>query len=480
MRKLLALLAVTLSCVAVGVQAKELHVNASTGNDSVTYEGNSAATPWRTLGRAVWGSTSIGSPNSGQAARAGDVVLVAAGTYGTSAATNSRLNPIYNPVNSGTANAPITIRAQGDVRLTASAGRQPIIGALNRSYVVWDGFIVNEASVPTTADTGPVTVWDSHHITIRNAQITGRVINWNDNHVGIRVERANNITLANNRISGFTDTGMNAACIMTYDVANSIFEHNECSDAVTGIFIKGDHPGDNLPQHGIVVRNNLIRNVTTAIQFGGIGSATNLSTSYVYRNLVVDASLGGVTFIGYDDVSPAKVTVANNTFHRVGSSSNNEAGAILLRPGYGGYRDLVFRNNLVTSSASGVAAWDTAFNSNSSATAFSHNNYYGNGAMAYIAYRSYALNNWQSSFGKDGNGSGTANPQYVSSSDFRLVSGSPIRTSGVDILDLNGNGSNTDSIAIGAYAVGNEVIGPVSGQAAVAAPSPPTNVEIVR
>lgn len=479
MRKLSALFAVAIGCIAANVQAKELYVNASTGNDSVTYAGNSAATPWRTLGRAVWGSTSIGSPNSAEAARAGDVVSVAAGTYGTSAATNSRVTPIYNPVNSGTSSAPITIRAVGDVYLTASAGAQPIIGTLSRSYIVWDGFILNEANIPTTADTGPVVVWESHHVTVKNARITGRVINWNDNHVGVRVERANNITVANNRISGFTDAGMNAACVMTYDVANSVFENNECSNSITGIFIKGDHPGDNLPQHGIVIRNNIIRDTTTAIQFGGIGSSTSLSPSYVYRNLIIDASLGGIAFIGYDSVSPAKVTVANNTFHRIGASSNSEAGAILLRPGYNGYRELVFRNNLVTSSASGVAAWDTAFNANTTATAFSHNNYYGNGAAAYIAYRNYALNTWQSTFAKDTNGSRADNPQYVSSSDFRLASTSPIRNSGVDILDLNGNGSNTDSIAIGAYATGNEVIGPAAAQATVAAPSPPTNVEII-
>lgn len=480
MRNYLTLFAVAIGMIALNVQAKELYVNGATGNDSVSYASNSASTPWRTLGRAVWGSASRTSTNSSEAARAGDVVNVAAGTYGTSATTNSRMTPIYNPANSGTANAPITIRANGDVYLTASAGAQPIIGTLNRSHIVWDGFILNEASIPTTPDTGPVVVWDSQHVTIKNARITGRVIGWNDNHVGIRLERASNITIANNVISGFTDTGMNAACIMTYDVANSIFEHNECFNAVTGIFIKGDHPGDNLPQHGIVIRNNYIRNVSNGIQFGGIGSASNLSMSYVYRNLLVDVTFGGVIFIGYDSVSPAKVMVVNNTFHRVGLSSGNEGAGILLRPNYGGYRELTFRNNLVTNSAAGVTAWDTAFNANTSATTFSHNNYYSNNAGAYIAYRTYSLSSWQSNFGKDTVGTIAVNPQYVSSTDFRLASGSPIRNSGVDVLDLNGNGSTSDTIPIGAYVTGNEVIGPTSSASAFVAPSPPTNIEVVR
>lgn len=481
MRRYSVLVAAMLGCLAANLQAKDLYVNAATGNDSVSYANNSAATPWRSLGRAVWGNSSRTAQNSSEAARAGDVVLVAAGTYSTNATTNTRHTPIYNPVNSGTASAPIVIRAQGSVALTATAGAQPIIGTQGRSYIEWDGFTLDEANIPTTADTGPLTVWDSHHVTIKNMNITGRDKNWNDNHVGIRVEQANNITIANNRISGFNDSGMNSACIMTYDVWHSFFEHNECWDSVSGIFIKGDHPGDSNPQHDVVLRFNYIHDVQNAIQFGGVGSTTTSSiaplTSYVYQNLIVNASLGGVIFIGYDNVTPAKVTVANNTFHQIGTASNNEAGGILLRPGYAGYRELVFRNNLVTSSAAGVAAWETAFNANSSATTFSHNNYYGNGASAYIAYRSYTLSSWQTTFGKDA-GTAGVNPLYVGASDFRLASSSPIRTAGLDVLDLDSDGSRTDAIAVGAYITGDEVMGPVVGLS-TAAPNPPTNVEVV-
>jgi len=481
MRNYSVLFAVAIGIIAFNVQAKELYVNASTGNDSISYANNNAATPWRTLGRAVWGSTSRTSPNGAEAARAGDIVSIAAGTYSTNAVTNRRYDPIYNPVNSGSAGASIIFRAVGDVYLTASAGAQPILGAYQKSYIVWDGFILNEANIPTTADTGPVTVWHSQHVTIQNARIIGRVVNWGDNHVGIRVEVASNITLANNVISGFTEGfGMNEACIMTYDTAHSVFEHNECFNATTGIFIKGDHADDSVPQNGITLRNNYIHNVSNAIQFGGIGSAANLSMSYVYRNLIVDATFGGVVFIGYDSVSPAKVIVANNTFHRVGLSGGNEGAAILLRPGYSGYRDLTFRNNLVTDSSAGVAAWDTAFNANTSATTFLHNNYYSNTTTAYIAYRAYSLSGWQNTFNKDTVGTSQLDPQYISSTDFRLASGSPLRTMGIDILDLNGNGSTSDTIPIGAYVTGNEVIGPTSTANISVAPSPPTDIEIIR
>ena len=53
-------------------QAKDLYVNGTSGNDGVSYATNSASTPWRSLGRAVWGNASISSPSSSEAARAGD------------------------------------------------------------------------------------------------------------------------------------------------------------------------------------------------------------------------------------------------------------------------------------------------------------------------------------------------------------------------------------------------------------------------
>lgn len=464
------------------VYAKDLYVNAATGNDSTSYANNSIATPWRSLGRAVWGSTSIAAPNTSEAARAGDTVIVAAGTYGTSATTNSRFTPIYNPANSGNSSAPITFRADGDVYLTASAGAQPIIGTYQKSHIIWDGFILNEVNIPTTADTGPLVVWNSDNVTIQNAHIIGRVVNWGDNHNGMRIEYAHDIVIRNNQIEGFhdSDNGMNATCLMTYDTYHLLLEHNECSDSTTGFFIKGFH--GTVPQQDVVMRFNYIHNTGNAIQFGIVGGnnpdGSQASMSYVYQNLITDASLGGIVFIGYNNTTPARITVANNTLNRIGTASNTEAGGILFRPDYLGYRELVFRNNLITNGAAGVNSWNVAFNSNPSATTFSHNNYYGNGASAYIAYRNYNLSGWQSTYTKDTTGTTTLDPQYLSSTDYRLASTSPVRNSGLDILDLNGNGSTSDSVAIGAYVTGDEVMGITSGTL-VAAPNPPTNLQVL-
>lgn len=472
-------------CVfSAATQAKNLYVATSNCSDATSYSANTENLPWCTLGRAVWGSTNMNTPDATQAAQAGDTVLVAAGIYTTSASTDSRYIPIYNPVNSGAPGLPITIRAQRDAYLRASVGQQPIIGTLSRSYVVWDGFVLNETYIRPHADTGPLVVWDSHHVAIQNMHITGAPPGYADNHNGIRVEASYDITISNNRIQNYNDAqaGMNDACFTAYDSYNVVIEHNECSEAITGFFIKGDHPDDNLPLQAFTLRYNYLHDVQNAIQFGGnTGDSVCSNASQVYQNLIVNTSLGGVIFIGYNDVTPACVTVANNTFIDIGEpANNNEAGGILLRPGYTGYRGLKFHNNLITDSASGVASWSTQFNATTAATTFSHNNYYNNYAVAFIAYTARTLTEWRTTYGKDITGTTVLNPQYRGANDYRLTNTSPLLNAGLDVLDLDNDGNNNDAITMGAYITGNEIIGITSNLPAPypAPPMPPSNFTI--
>ena len=108
----------------LGTEAATLYVNGTTGNDATPYVTNSEANPWRTIGRAAWGSTNPNVPNAAEAAQTGDTVLVAAGTYST-AGTDSRFGVAYNPANSGTSGSPITFQAQGLVVLTLNHSRGP-------------------------------------------------------------------------------------------------------------------------------------------------------------------------------------------------------------------------------------------------------------------------------------------------------------------------------------------------------------------
>lgn len=471
MKRLFQLLAVGLTLLGATAHAKTLYVNGSTGSDSVSYAANSASQPWRSIGRAVWGSVSYGSQNAAEAARAGDTVTVAAGTYETNASTNRRYDPIYNPVNSGTSGAPITIKAAtpGSVNLrsTQSSTPQPIIGSYNRSWIVWDGFVIDERYVPTSADTGPVVVWESQNVTVQNLTIRGFSRGWADNHNGIRLEHVNNIIVRGNTISGYNEgpAGMNASGITMYYTQAATIENNEISDTNTGIFVKGVIAGP------ITIRKNIVRRTGNGILFGGIGTSSASNGARAYNNIVYDC-FSCITFIGYDNVSPANVIVANNTVFNATTTWGADGGAILYRGNYSGYRNIRVANNIFATSRAGAVAWENSV----SQVTMSNNAYHQNTSVGEIGGQRYStVQQWASGTGKDANGSVQVDPRFVdfAGRNVKLQTGSPLIGAGVDILDLNGNGSTTDRVNIGAYAVGNEVIGPGGSTPDAPQPNPP-------
>ena len=121
---------------AAATDAKTLYVNASTGNDGTSYAANSESAPWRSIARAAWGGTSRNSPNSGEAARAGDTVIVAAGVYATNESGSSRNVPVLNPANSGTSGNPIVFQAapgaRVEIRSAGYADRRSVRTAATR------------------------------------------------------------------------------------------------------------------------------------------------------------------------------------------------------------------------------------------------------------------------------------------------------------------------------------------------------------
>ena len=164
-----------------------LYVNSATGDDSRTkVEAANSATPWETIYRAAKGCPPGGSPTSLQAASAGDIVMVAAGTYNIDASGN-RFIPAYNPVNSGSSGSPITFRgytsealsegsSASSVRLTQTPGDLgPLIGASGVDYIVWEGFYINEEDAHNRPDTALITVHDTVGTVIQHNEVHGMI-----------------------------------------------------------------------------------------------------------------------------------------------------------------------------------------------------------------------------------------------------------------------------------------------------------------
>lgn len=450
--------------------AKVLYVDQNTGNDATTYESNSATSPWRTIGRAAWGSTTRSSPNASQAARAGDTVIVRSGTYST-AGSGLRYDPAYNPANSGTAAQPIVFQAEGTVTLTLSSSRGPVIGSHQRNYITWKGFTINEANAPSTPDTGMVVLWASTGSGIEDCFLDGNGDpGYGDNHPGIRAEGSSYLRIRNNRLSNFRTSVVNpsnGAAIQFYTTGNVLIENNEISDSGSGIFLKAT-----LAQTGrFDIRNNLIRNTWMGI---AVHRSPNTESAPVriHQNIIAGAEYGVVIWMFDVATGPHNVKIVNNTIYgaRTGLYMNGEviAGA-----------NHVFWNNIVSNSV------DYAINWNASAATLSsdrldaqHNLYYGYGRFAIVWDQNHTLQSWQSGFAQDSTApaSRSADPLFVNATqqDFRLQASSPARVLGIDLFDLNGNGSTTDTVPAGAYVRGNEVIGRITQ--AVPAPNAPANV----
>lgn len=456
--------------------AADLYVNNghASCSDATTRASNSQSSPWCTIGRAAWGSTNRSSPNAAQAAQAGDVVYVMAGTYTTSG-TGDRTTPAYNPANSGTPSAPIVFEAVGVV-LLRQTGSGPVVGANGnygtRNYITWRGFTINEINAMSTSDTGPVVLWSTTGSRVENFVIDGfdNGVNGN-NHNGIRLENVTDVVIRNNRIFNVLNYGsrqMNGAGIMAYFSNGAIIEHNEIFNCGSGIFIKG---GNNA---NFTVRYNEVYETAHGVL---IQYTATSGLHRIYQN-VLRANDQGIAV----RLNAHNVSVVNNTV------INNAAGIHIIHwqeP----ISNIVVQNNIVRQN-SGEVINGGEFN-NVAQVSLDRNNYHGSlrWSIAGVAYSS--LSGWRSALGGcPGAGNDcsavTTDPMFVdlSAGNFRLQSGSPALTIGIDILDLNGNGNTTDVIPAGAYITGVEVIGRFSGAAPPpppsGPPSPPTGVRIVQ
>lgn len=463
MKRLLAfcLLATMLISVA---DAKTLYVDGATGNDATTYEANSATSPWRTIGRAAWGSTSYTSPNAAQAAKPGDLVLIAEGIYWeTGDPRGGRFTVSLNPANNGTAANPITFRGVGDVFVRMQQGfRGGMIGCAGRSHIIWDNFQIDDYYGGSTADTGPVVFsGNARHCQLINSTVKGHPGSYyhgyptfGGNYRGISIEPADFIVIRNNVIHDFRG-GQNEAGIMLYDSNDNLIENNLFYNNGIAVFVKGLHPG--FTQARNVIRRNVVRNNN-----GGI-RGLDFHDGLVYQNLIYNNSGVGL-WIGFGTAS--RSVWANNTLHNNGHPIVAQGTELV------GIRVL---GNIVASSPSAYYNW-TVDSPSQQDVFYDRNVFYDNQRHWHSeSGRTIAFNEWQTTFRMDVNGV-LSNPMFVNpdAGDFRLQSGSPVQSIAIDVLDLNRNGSTTDLIPAGAYVTGEELIGPQIG----AIPSPPSEVVV--
>lgn len=469
-----------LSFMASNAEAKTLYVNVATGNDSRTYAGNTPDTPWKSIARAAWGSTSYAAPNASEAAQAGDTVLISEGVYWESGdPSGNRWSVALLPANSGTVGNPITFRGIGLVYIRLNSGiRGPMIGCASaRNYIVWDHFQIDDYYGGSAEDTGPVVFVGSHHCQLLNSDVQGHsgsyfhgYPTYSDNYNAVRYEFADFTVIRNNRIhrvwgrnsvSGMG--GQNDAAIMTYDSNDGLIENNEIYDTGQGIIIKGTNAGSTQARN--VIRYNYVHDNV----MGGI-RALGAQDTLIYQNVVTRTTAGQGLWAGFFD--SARSRFVNNTVYGNANGAITQGTELI---------DVHFKNNIfVGSSTCAVCSYNVASPSLQQLT-FTRNLYFNNN-QTFLWNMDGALNNisfsaWQSTYGFDVDGVDGVDPLFVNQNadNFRLQTGSAAQALGRDVLDLNHNADFTDVIPVGAYITGAETIGLLSD---VVAPRAPTGLAI--
>jgi parallel beta-helix repeat protein len=476
------LLAAAVILAPAPADAKTLYVDSVNGNDATSYDDNSQGSPWRSIGRAAWGSTSRTSPNAGEAARAGDVVRIAAGLYAT-VGTDYRFGPAYNPANSGTPGNPIRFEAVGTVNLTFSSGRGPMIGADGKNYIEWSGFTISEATAPTLSDTGPVVFAVATGGSIENCVLNGNP-NWTqrvgDNYDGIRLNGSAGQRIVNNRIAGFGgQTGEeNHAGIKTYFARNITIENNEIDNNGAGIYMKGNDPSNPVVT-SFNIRFNQFTNNAEGIRILLIPS-TPSQPNLIHQNIFRNNRIGlNIQVFDRGATDPRHAKILNNTF------VDNTWG--LYVGGSGGLVEAsghMFWNNIVVGGDRGIFSYhDVGTFMSDARIDMEHNLYFGSGAPAEVGNTSYSLASWKSASAQESTNPASiqADPMFVNAAgrDYRLRAGSP--AAGLGRASNGIGGGNGVTIPAGAYITGNETIGR-SGSASVApgAPGAPGNFRIIR
>ena len=443
-----------------------LTINQATGNDNNTRAQVRAGAAWATIGRAAWGSTNRAAPEPTEAADAGDVVSVAAGTYESTVNLGSRSAVLYTPVNQGQSGIPIRFVANGTVTLVARTLNAPIIGSDSQDYIEWyadvtqghkwsilNGWVWQGQSAPGTvniaSDTGSVVLWGANYCLIEGVTVDGGGAPFSSNYNGVRLESCIGCTVRNNTVHNFKyPTDANSSGVTIYGGWDNVIEHNYLYDVNTGVMLKDT--GTTIYPMVNTIRWNRINN------YHMNGFAVSLfpqeSTNRFYGNLVTNGTDTNSNCI-LQAGNETKDWFYNNTFYNCYTA---------IGPGLGvGAR---MWNNIFHTLAGNVFFTDGGAGQSVSNTSYQHNVYYNytsdffNCALSSPVHQTFA--EWKTNFsGQDATSpiSTTSDPVFVTiGTDFHLnQSTSPCLTLGRD-PDTNA------VVPAGCYITGSEVIGVVT------------------
>jgi parallel beta-helix repeat protein len=220
----------------------------------------------------------------------GDTLTFLPGTYELRT-SNATVFGYIRPARSGTADKPITLRAQpgGRVVLRSVSGTQGVLGTVKihgwkgLDYIRFHGFII-ECRLPFDKKSNPEL--NGIRLQGKNNEVgwcsfRGQYLPTTNNFDGIRVEHAVGARIHHNEIVGWKGDHWNAVGIKVYTSDNCVFEDNYVHDNHTGIFDKDAAAGN-------VYRRNYVTGNTALAFLGSNQTAAGRADAqyFVYENVL--------------------------------------------------------------------------------------------------------------------------------------------------------------------------------------------------
>ena len=274
---------------------------------------------------------------------AGDVVYFRGDVYvlpsmDESYCDGTGLKPVYYPANSGISGNPITFMAYpNDVTrpfFDNSANENktctlPSYGAANTDWIIWDGIDSKAVQQSGSTKAGRTTCfYNSHHCTIKNAQLEGCPGNSNNNAIMLRsvnYTTVENCLLWNVLPYPISPDLVNPAGIELYYAEHCIIRHVTMRNCTNGIYDKGYfrqnitvhncifHDMDGNMDRGIQsatkwniqinksFHNNIFLGIRAPITINHISEQTGGADGYdIYNNVFYDCDIG-VAEVVYGD-----------------------------------------------------------------------------------------------------------------------------------------------------------------------------------
>lgn len=399
--------------------------------------------------------------------------------------TSSAGSIIHVPANQPTIQAGINAASNGDTVLVAPGTYIENINFLGKAITVKSS---NGASLTTISSNGAGTIVTFNQGEGPASVLNGFTLAGAVNTNGISISSASP-TIINNRINGNQScdgAGISVSFGSPLIKGNTIAgnRHNQCSGGVggggiavlgaasariIGNVISNNDGGNGFGGGGIAlwaagtptIMNNIITNNTIQTGGGAIGMA-NYSDALVVQNLITgnSASQGGGVYYLVPSGANGPVFV-NNTFAS-NQSTSGQGSAVFAN-------DFDVPSHLYNNVIFGVAAQTAVYCGNLNSTtppAFFSNDVYASQGTSYGGICSDQTGT---------NGNISADPLFVSHSNFRLKGGSPVIDAGTNSAPnlpakdfagnsriTNGNGGPTAIVDMGAYEFVPVVLAPAS------------------